>query len=957
MTLEEFIAYWSAHAHDESATERASAQSHFIGLCQALGLEPPRGPDYTFEKAVRKVGGGQGFADVWKRGHFAWEYKRAGSNLRRAYEQLTLYRDDLENPPLLIVSDLLRFEVHTNFNGTNPRVYAFTLEELRDPANQQLLRWAFTDPERLNPKHQRRQITEEATERVGAIARALVGRGHDPAQVAHFMMQLVFSLFAEDVGLLPKGIMTALLERGKADPLRLQRALSGLFATMSTGGDFGIEEIRHFNGGLFDGTPALPLEPPEIAALHEASVLDWADVEPHIFGTLFERSLDPNKRGQLGAHYTSREDILRIVEPVVLRPLREEWKALREAIQAYLEANPGPRPAVGKGKGNGKTKTKAQTQYIQHVSEPIERFLRKLQTLKVLDPACGSGNFLYITMQGLLDIQRDVLSFAAEIGEPPLRQFVSPEQFYGIELNPFAHELASMVVWIGYLQWKRANGESNHDNPVLRKLDTIQLRDALLNPDGTEAQWPEADYVVGNPPFLGDKKMRSELGNDYVDTLRRVYQERVPGQADLVCYWFEKARAQIEAGKAKRAGLIATNSIRHGKNRAVLERIKQSGDIFLAWPNENWVLDGADVRVSIVGFDDGSQALRLHNGLPVREILTNLRVGVDTTRARPLRANRGWSFMGVTPAGPFEVPGTLARAWLKQPQPPGVCYADVLRPFLNGDDLTGSPRDVWLIDFFDRSTGQAMDEAQASRYLVPFAYVRQGWAEIKELQEEAERTKKKVRLPARREKWWQHERTRPELRRALRGLQRYLMTSRVATHRLFVWADVDTLPDSTVVAVASNDDFMFGTLNSTLHRVWAEATGSDLGVGDDPRYTNTTCFETFPFPECGEAAREEVRQWARHVEQLRQSLLRNPAVHTPTLTSLYNAVEHARTARDTAAPTYALVLAQDRLDQAVAAAYGWEWPLSDEQILERLLKLNLERAAAEGLAEPEREPA
>ncbi|RIH90650.1 hypothetical protein Mterra_00252 [Calidithermus terrae] len=953
MTLEEFIAYWSAHAHDESATERASAQSHFIGLCRALGLEEPRGPDYTFEKAVRKVGGGQGFADVWKRGHFAWEYKRAGSNLHRAYEQLTLYRDDLGNPPLLIVSDLLRFEVHTNFTGTNPKVHAFGLEELRDPANQKILRLAFTDPEQLNPKHQRRQVTEEATERVGAIARALVSRGHDPARVAHFMMQLVFSLFAEDVGLLPKGIMTTLLERGRADPLRLQRALSALFAAMSTGGDFGVEEIRHFNGGLFDGAEALPLEPAEIAALHEASVLDWADVEPHIFGTLFERSLDPNKRGQLGAHYTSREDILDVVEPVVLVPLREEWRRIRAEIEEYLA---GPPRMDGRHHFDGtlgwgrKTQPRRSKRSGEFVAGRIDPFLRKLQTLRVLDPACGSGNFLYVTMQGLLDLQRDVLNFAAEIGEPPLRQFVSPEQFYGLEVNPFAYELASMVVWIGYLQWKRANGESNHDNPVLRKLNTIQLRDALLDPDGSEAGWPEADYIVGNPPFLGSSRMRDELGEAYTEALRRAYQGRVPGGADLVCYFFEKARAQIEAGRARRAGLIATNSVRQKVNRPVLERVLRTGGIFLAWPDRPWIQDGAAVRVSIVCFDGGIEASRTlchfagaEDDPAARQVVAravarihaDLTGGPDLTRARPLRENAGRSFEGVKPAGPFDVPADVAEAWLDLPNPSGVSNRDVLRPYINGDDLLDRPSGRWIVDF------QRMSLEEAARYRQPFAYVEQRVRPVRE----------RNRDRGKRARWWLHDRPRPEMRAALEPLARYIVTPQTAKHRLFLWLDKAALPSSLLVVLAFDDDFSFGVLNSAPHVRWALAVGGTLE--DRPRYFPSDCFETFPFPRPDESRREAVARAARHLEQVRQRLQQRTGLG---LTQLYNALEGLRLSPDAADPVHALLDAHEQLDQAVAAAYGWEWPLSDEQILERLLKLNLERAAAEGLAEPECEP-
>jgi len=318
----------------------------------------------------------------------------------------------------------------------------------------------------------------------------------------------------------------------------------------------------------------------------EAAKLDWSQVEPAIFGTLFERSLDPAKRSQLGAHYTSREDILRIVEPVVLVPLRAEWEAVRSQVDGFVQTTDlsvlGDRAA--------------QNQRNRNINEPIAAFLDRLHRLKVLDPACGSGNFLYVAMQQLKELEKEVVMFAQKVGAPGF-QLVGPRQFYGLEMNVFAHELASIVVWIGYLQWNHLNGLSNRQTPILERLDTIRRQDALLDGEG-ETVWPEVEFIIGNPPFLGGKRIRSELGDTYVDKLFEVFEGRVRRESDFVCYWFEKARAQMEAGKAERAGLIATNSIRGGANRQVLERIKETGDLFMAWADEPWILDGAAVRAS-----------------------------------------------------------------------------------------------------------------------------------------------------------------------------------------------------------------------------------------------------------------------------------------------------------------------------------------------------------------------
>jgi type II restriction/modification system DNA methylase subunit YeeA len=717
-------------------------------------------------------------------------------------------------------------------------------------------------------------------------------------------MQVIFSLFAEDVNLLPNNLVTKILERTLKTPARAQNYLTQLFEAMATGGEVLLEEVQYFNGGLFEGTGALPLEAEELAILWEASKLDWSNVEPSIFGTLFERSLDPAKRSQLGAHYTSREDILKIVEPVILEPLRNEWRAIRDEIE------------VKNAKDNKKDK--------KYVEQSISEFLQKLHSLKVLDPACGSGNFLYVAMQQLKELEKEVVAFAWSVGAPGF-PLLSPRQFYGYEINIFAHELASIVVWIGYLQWNHLNGISNTQVPILEKLDNIKRQDALLN-GSKETQWVEADYIVGNPPFLGDKKMRRELGDNYVETLRGVYADCVPGQADLVCYWFEKARANIGAGKAKRAGLIATNSIRGGKNREVLERIKQSGDIFMAWSDEPWVLDGAAVRVCMVGFDDKSEQKRILDGKSTLCINANLTSRVDVTQAKPLAENQGVSFIGIQKGGAFEIPGQLARSWLKSPNPNGKKNSDVLKPYLNGMDIAGRHSDTWIIDF------NQMDLEEARNYVIPFAYV--------EETVRPERLKNKDKASS--TYWWLHQRTRPDMRSEVSKVSHYIVTPRVAKHRLWVYVPASTLPDSRLVVIARSDHFTFGILHSSVHEIWSLATGGWHGVGNDPQYNAISSFETFPFPNASAKQRVEVEKWAKYLGDLRSQILEENA--SLTITKLYNQLEDLREKCDSKHPAYPLLVAHKNLDQAVHAAYGWEYPLSEEEILHRLLALNLERA-------------
>lgn len=914
MTPANFAAKWER----VTTTERASAQSHFLDLCELLEVDKPldvdpEGTFYTFERAVTKTTGGKGFADVWKRGHFAWEYKGKRKNLADAYVQLLLYRDDLENPPLLVVCDLVNFEVHTNFTGTPKQVHRFTIHDLENPETRQLLKWVFTDPERLNPKYHRERVTQEASQQIGALALTLQARGHDPQTVAHFLMQLVFALFAEDVGLLPDKLMTRILDRTRNRPDQAQRYLSELFQAMATGGDVLLEEVPYFNGGLFDSREALPLEAPELALLAEAARLDWSQVEPVIFGTLFERSLDPAKRSQLGAHYTSREDILRVVEPVVLAPLRAEWEAVRGRVDTYVQATDL----------SGLGERAAQNQRNTNVNQPITGFLDRLHRLRVLDPACGSGNFLYVAMQQLKELEKEVVAFAQEVGSPGF-QLVGPRQFYGLELNVFAHELASIVVWIGYLQWNYLNGLSNRQTPILERLDTIRRQDALLDGEG-ETEWPEADYIVGNPPFLGNYKMRQEVGDAYTETLYRTFTGRLPNKADFVCYWFEKARAQIANGKAERAGLIATNSIRGGANRRVLERIKDSGGIFMAYADEPWILEGAAVRVSLIGFDDGSEVAKVLDGQPAAIINADLTGSTDVNQAKKLPENADITFEGIKPAGDFVISDEVAQAWLRSPNPNGRSNADVLKPYINGRDLAQRPRRAWLIDFYPKSL------QEASEYLLPFSHV--------------EENVKPARLSNRdkfsKDFWWLHQRPRPDMRQALEPLTRYIAVTRHSKHLVFVWLGSETLPDSALVVIAKDDDFTFGILHSKPHKVWALVMGTSLE--DRPRYTPTTCFETFPFPRPTDTQRADIEKWAKYLNEVRSQLLKADPSHT--MTKLYNDLTDLRATRDSKHPAYSLLLAHEKLDAAVAAAYGWEWPMTDDALLAALLALNLERAA------------
>ena len=931
MTPGAFIAKWRA----SELKERSAAQEHFIDLCQLLG-EPtpaeadPTGAYYCFERGARKDGGSGGWADVWKRHCFAWEYKGKHANLDAAFSQLRQYALALENPPLLIVSDMARFRIRTNWTNSVSATHEFALDDLADAACRDKLKWAMSDPERLRPGESRQSLRE---------------RGHDPQAVAHFVNRLVFCMFAEDVGLLPDSMFTRMLERTRREPGKFADYASRLFGTMSTGGDVGFETVAWFNGGLFDDDTALPLNGEDVETALEAAALDWSEIDPSILGTLFERGLDPDKRSQLGAHYTDRDKIMRIIDPVIVRPLLAEWETEKSTIAAALE-----RAEKARSKA-------AETRQHRQANGLLQAFLDGLRSFTVLDPACGSGNFLYLALQALKDIEHRVQLEAEALGLARGFPEIGPANVKGIEINAYAAELARVSVWIGEIQWMRRNGFGASTDPILDPLDTIECRDAILAPDGSEPDWPEANVVIGNPPFLGGKLLNSGLGEEYVSRMFAVWKGRVPREADLVCYWFVKAGEHIASGKATRVGLVATNSIRGGANRRALQAATNGRPIFDAWADEPWVIDGAAVRVSLIcfsGTDDHDRWETRLDGGPADEIHADLTarregIGIDLTRAKRLPANSGAAYMGDTKGGPFDIPGDLAREWLRLPaNPNGRPNADVLKPWVNGMDLTRRPSGKWIVDF-----GLVITAEDAALYEEPFRLVL----------EKVRPTWIKQREAGRRRQWWLHHRPRPEMRRALDGLPRYIATPRVAKHRLFVWLDARIHPDCQLIVIARDDDTTFGILHSRFHEAWSLRLGTSLE--DRPRYTPTTTFETFPFPEglspnipaadyAGDPRAVTIADAARRLLELRDRWLNPPewvesvdepvagypkrpvarddasakALRSRTLTNLYNK-----------RPQW-LVDAHGALDAAVATAYEWDVGITEDDALRKLLALN-----------------
>ncbi|MBI4657862.1 MAG: class I SAM-dependent DNA methyltransferase [Verrucomicrobia bacterium] len=1070
LTAAQFKKKWSRYTGKESS----AYQEHFNDLCRLIGHPTPVEADpsghdfFCFQKGVLKdpgllnLGGParrrkKGWADVWKKDCFGWEYKGKHKNLEQAYDQLKLYREALLNPPLLVVCDFDRFVIRTNFNGTAPDTLEFTNDEIEHPETLRLLIRVFTDPGYLKPQRTTQEVTAALAAQIAEVARSLQGREcvelsdaetREQVQVAQkrnlriarFLNRMIFCFFAEDTGLLPKKIFSDICRAGLDDPKHFAVALGQLFRVMAKGGAFGHIKIRHFNGHLFEDATVFELTEEEISKLAEAAEKDWQCIEPSILGTLFERAIDERQRAQLGAHYTSREDIVTIVEPVLMAPLRREWSELKAEL-GRANVHDGQERKIG-------AHHEPQSPDLKAVRKRLEAFQKKLATFTVLDPACGSGNFLYVALQLLLDLEKEVITFAIDLGLD-LQPQVNVQQLKAIEINPYAFELAQVSVQIGYLLWLRDNGFPLDRSPVLQVLDGFENKDALLNqtfrkkPKSlTEAQagehaedeaikvyteraWPECDVIVSNPPFLGGKLLRRELGDHYVEALFGNFKSRVRPEADLCCYWFEKTREQIEQGKCRRAGLLGTQGIRGGANRATLSRIKETGDIFFAVSDQEWTLDGATVHVSMVGFDCGNEPEKLLDGQRVAEIGPSLSSGSHLAAALELAANLDVSFMGITPGGPFDLPFERVSDWLASPNPTGRPNSDVLRPYFNGQDINRRQRGVWTIDF-----GVDCNLETAAGYELPLAYLRESVMPIRA----------KNRREAYARKWWSYAEPRPAMRQAFEGKPRFLATCMVAKHRIFVWLDSVCLPANVVIVFGRSDDYFFGVLHSRLHLVWATAQSTQLRERESgERYTPTTCFETFPFPfpdglqipaitpkappsrvpepdrtyaemmaahfysakeaprqygdspKTAEEHRTAIATAAKDLNELRERWLNPPewtservlefpaSVNGPwsryidpasvdsktgigtvryprrepsdaecaarlkkrTLTKLYNE-----------RPTW-LSLAHKKLDEAVAAAYGWPPDLAGEQILERLLTLNLQRAGAERATEEE----
>ncbi|HEX8447915.1 MAG TPA: DNA methyltransferase [Sphingomonas sp.] len=1017
--VQNFIHRWRSN---EGGAERANFPLFLIELCTLLDLPPPDPAgatharnDYVFERAVRfhdEAGRtGHGRIDLYRRGCFVLEAKQSrepgGAKavampeqgvlpgvaapavrgrrsahrgwdvlMRNAREQAEQYARALPIehgwPPFILVCDVGHaIELFADFSGQGKNYrqfpdrsgYRLYLEDLADPAVRDRLRAIWVDPHSLDPTRRAAHVTRDIARRLASVSKLLEDRGHPPEPVAHFLMRCLFTMFAEDTGLLERGCFTQLLHDTQVAPASFAPLLEDLWRTMNVGGLSPVlrRTVRRFNGGLFSDGRAIALEREEIGELYQASLHDWTEVEPAIFGTLLEQALDKAERRRLGAHYTPRAYVERLVIATVIAPLQREWETVVLGT-VERERTADPMAAI----------------------RAVHDFHVRLATTRVLDPACGTGNFLYVALELMKRLEGDVLEVLADLGGQEALALetdtVHPRNFLGLELNPRAAAIAELVLWLGYLQWQLRGGGIVSD-PVLESLRTIVAADAVLAHDPAppgdtgialhnprRPAWPDADYIVGNPPFIGGKDLRGRLGDAYVAGLWKAHP-KMPKSADFVMYWWDRAAERLtEPGtRLKRFGFVTTNSITQDYSRRVIAArldAHKPVHLLMAIPDHPWTKatrDAAAVRIAMTvaaaGAGEGSllavveesgldtDAPMILLGETVGRINPDLTVGADLTRAFTLRANDGLCSRGVSLHGSGFIVAPNSVASLGMGRRGGL--ESHIRPYRNGRDITARSRDRMVVDLLGLGETEVRNR-------------------FPEVYQHLLVTVKPERLhnnrAAYRNQWWIFGEPRRELRPALAGLDRYIATVETAKHRTFQFLDAVILPDNMLVCTAAADAYTLGILSSVIHLEWTYAASALLGVASfaaGHRYTKSLCFDPFPFPDASPAQRAVIGDLAEELDAMRKAVLAAEA--DLTLTGLYNLCTRVRSGavldrveqdQRRRGRIDILIELHDRIDAAVADAYGWgaeqrAGTLDDATILMRLVALNAERHAEE----------
>ena len=1018
-TVEAFIAKWQGV---EGGQERANYALFLTELCDVLGEPHPDGAsathsgnDYVFERVVREETRDGRVSDkridLYKRDCFVLEAKQsrqvgdkklsdapplpgidaaANEPLRgrrvsanRAWDVLMMNaRAQAENyvrllpaahepPPFVMVCDVGHcIEIYANFRRDGKaydqfpdrRSFRIYLEDLREESVRARLKAIWSDPMALDPSRHAARVTREIAERIAKVSQALEKAGHPPEDVAMFLMRVLFTMFAEDVGLLPPESFRALLKDCAEKPEIFPGMMEDLWRAMDEGGFTATirEKVKQFNGAFFKDRRALKLAREEIGELAAAAAYDWKDVEPAIFGTFLEQALDPGERRKLGAHYTPRAYVERLVVATVIDPLQADWDNALATIERQK----------AEGRNDAAVKT-------------AQAFHDRLCETLVLDPACGTGNFLYVSLELMKKLEGKVLEVVADLGGQVSlaldRHTVDPHQFLGLEINPRAAAIAELVLWIGHLQWHFKNQGVAPTEPILKQFRNIRQMDAVLTWDGyplpqvvdgketypnpRRPDWPKADYIVGNPPFVGGKDIRARMGSAYAEALWKAHAH-MNESADFVMYWWDRAAEILLRPKSglKRFGLVTTNSISQVFQRRVMERhlsAKKPLSLVMAIPDHPWTRvtrDSAAVRIAMTVAEAGTRDGLLLETLSERAIDTDspvilfeaksgkihsdLTVGVDVTGALKLRANEGVCSPGVKlhGSGFIVTPNEAKNLGLGT----RVGLEKHIRKYRNGKDMTARARGVMVIDNYPLS-----QEELRARYPEVYQHVA----------EKVKPEREHNNMEFRRVNWHWFGATHEMYRSFSTKIPRVIVTPETAKHRVFQFLDAEILPDNKLVAIGLSDGYPLGVLSSSFHGCWALRAGGWLGVGNDPVYVKSRCFDPFPFPDASEVQKQTIGAIAEELDAHRKRVLAEHA-HL-TLTGLYNVLKRLKAGArpdeltDKERVTYddglVLILKElhERLDVAVAEAYGWPADLTEEDVLERLVALNKERAREE----------
>lgn len=1010
-----FIAKWQ---NTPGGAERANYQLFLSGMCHALGLDEPEAGQrgvlgrYQFEGPVAggSERGNKGFIDLYRKGSFVLEAKQSqipegqreqpelfdpatsspnaisGAKyddlMRKALRQARNYAVNLPAdhpwPPFLIVCDVGRaFELYFDWSG-NGRGYDFfpdrmgyriTIDRLADAEVQKLFRDIWDKPRARDPRLKAAEVTRDVATRLAHVSQWLeegqrirataessdFERSLAVEEASLFLMRILFCMFAEDIGLLPHNSFRDFLADAVEDERHFESGLHDLWAKMADGtiqprySWVVKEDVRYFNGGLFENTRTYTLGKHMIGELLVAAKAEWARVEPAIFGTFLEQALTPAQRAQLGAHYTPRPYVERLVRATIMDVLEAEWEAVQRAVEAARDGDRG-----------------------DDALATARAFQERLGAVRILDPACGTGNFLYIAMELLLRLEADVLVLIEQLGGKAQPR-VGPQQFYGLELNPRAAVIAELVLWIGWLRWRTQNDPDSVPEPVLRKTETINFGrhggyDAVLRHKATGepdfdhpmwAAWPEADFIVGNPPFIGGKGsgLRSALGDNYAEALWQA-NPRVPKSADFVMQWWDRAAHELvaEGSKLIRFGFVTTNSITQTFSRKIVEGYLKEAKLSLVFaiPDHPWTRatkDAAAVRIAMTVAERGqkegvlleivseqgldSDSPKLGERETSGRLNPDLTVGADATEARFLKANEGLACNGMMLAGQgFKIEPLLADHFIARD---GDAARAVIRPYIGGSELLQKRKNWHVIDFF------GLTEVEARR-ICPQAYAH--------ILEAVKPERDKNRRPSMKNRWWIFGEARRTFRPALENVDRYIATTETSKHRVFQFVPVNILPDHKIVAIASGDACHLGILQSSIHVTWSLHSGGLLE--DRPVYVKSKVFDPFPFPDPTPQQRANIAELAEELDATRKAVLAD--VPGLTMTEIYNlrdklrsGVDLTRIEHDRARAARAAIINRlhEQLDEAVAAAYGWPADLPPAEIVARLVALNAERAAEE----------